>query len=56
MSGLGDEEMKRLIKEAIREWLDQQFAAFGKWSFMALASMALAALIYFILTMNGWHR
>lgn len=37
------EEQKRLIKEAIKEWLDQQFATFGKWSLAALASLALAA-------------
>lgn len=49
------EEQKRLVKEAIKEWLDQQFATFGKWSMAAIASLALAALVYFILTMSGWR-
>lgn len=56
MSQLDQDEMKRVMKEAIKEWLDQQFAVFGRWSFMAIASAALAALVFFILTMNGWHR
>lgn len=49
------DEQKRLVKEAIKEWLDEQFARFGKWSLAALASLALAALVYFILSVSGWR-
>lgn len=49
-------EMKKATKEAIKEWLDQQFALFGKWSLAAIASLALAGLVYFILWVNGWYR
>lgn len=51
-----DDEMKRIIKEALREWLDEKFMAFGKWSMASFAAMALAALVYFILWVNGWHK
>ncbi len=50
------EELKRATKEAIREWLDDQFMVFGKWSLGAFASMGIAALVYFILWANGWHK
>lgn len=54
--GVGPDDMKQAVKEALREWLDDQFARFGKWSAGAVAAMGLAALVYFILTMNGWHK
>jgi hypothetical protein len=47
---------KQAVKEAIKEWLDEQFAAFGKWSFMALMSAAFAGLAYLALTGAGWHK
>jgi hypothetical protein len=46
--------MKEAFKEAYHEWLDDQFARFGRWSFYSLAAMALVALLYFILVRSGW--
>jgi hypothetical protein len=53
---MSDEETKEALKEALREWLDDKLAQFGMWSLKALFAAALGALIYFILTMNGWHK
>lgn len=50
------DEVKIALKEALKEWMDDKFTAFGKWSFRGIASAALFALIYFILTMNGWKH
>lgn len=50
------EVLKEAYKEAMKEWLDDQFATFGRYSFYALLSAGLTALMYFILTSNGWHR
>jgi hypothetical protein len=50
------ELIKAAFKEAAREWLDNKFAEFGKWSAMAIAAAALVALIYFILKLNGWNH
>lgn len=53
---MSDEDTKEILKEAIREWLDDQFATFGKWSLGALVSSALVAIAYLILVMDGWHK
>jgi hypothetical protein len=56
MSARDEEEMKRITKEALKEWLDSKFAQFGHWTFTALMSVAFAGLIYFILKSNGWTK
>lgn len=53
---MGREEMKAAVKEGIKEWLDDKFRVFGKWSAASIAALALAALVYFILRMNGWQQ
>lgn len=54
MSPLSKEEMKEATKEAIKEWLDDQYRAFGKLSMFTILGAALCALLYFILRTNGW--
>lgn len=56
MPQMSDEEQKRIFKEAISEWLDAKFAELGKWSLAGILAAALAALAYFTLAINGWHR
>ena len=56
MPDVDDEAKKELIKEAISEWLDKQFALLGKWTLGGLVSAGVAALGYMILTTNGWHK
>lgn len=51
-----NEAMKDAVKEALKEWLDEKFTTLGKWSLSSLAALALAALVYFILAMNGWRE
>lgn len=53
---LRDAEAKRVIKEAIREWLDEQFAKFGRWSLYGLLAAATTVILYMTLIANGWHR
>lgn len=48
--------MKNAVKEALKEWLDEKFTAFGKWAAVSVAAMALAALVYFILWAHGWRQ
>ena len=49
------DEMKRIVKEALKEWLDSKYAEFGRWSFYTVAAAGLTAVVYFILRSNGWR-
>lgn len=46
MGQLTKEEAKAAMKEALNEWLDKQFAIFGRWTMGGLASTAIAGLAY----------
>lgn len=50
------QETKEALKDALKEWLDEKFSELGKWSARTILVMALGALTYFILNMNGWSK
>jgi len=50
---LTKDEQKAVVKEAIQEWLDQQFIKFGKYSMVGAFSMAFAMLLYLYLSAHG---
>lgn len=52
MPDISPEEQKALLKEALQEWLDAKWSAFGKWSARGIAAAALVALVMF-LTAHG---
>jgi hypothetical protein len=56
MPNIDPEVQKQAVKEALREWLNDQFAAFGRWTFYGLMSAAFAGLVYLALTGSGWHK
>ncbi len=45
MQNIPTDLLKDAVKEALSEWLDKQFAKFGRWGLGALASVALAGLV-----------
>lgn len=47
-------EFKKILKEAMKEWLNDAFATFGRWSASAFAAAVFIALVYFVLKINGW--
>lgn len=53
---MGDDHEKEILKEALKEWLDEKFAELGKWSFRTISAAALGALVYFMLKTNGWSK
>ncbi len=46
-------KMKKIMKTAIKEWMDDRFAAFGKWTATGLAVAALGVLVWLMIQMNG---
>lgn len=48
------EEQKKLVKEALHEWLETKWAEVGKWSVRGIIAMALAVLAYLFLATHGW--
>ncbi|MES2148582.1 MAG: hypothetical protein V4508_02205 [Pseudomonadota bacterium] len=50
------QQQKEAMKEAIREWLDDAFAEFGKWTLKGLAAAALCGLFWLALVSAGWHK
>lgn len=53
---MADDDLKAALKEALKEWLDEKYASFGKYSLAALGAGLLAAAVFFILSAQGWHR
>lgn len=45
---------KEVIKEAFKEWLDDKYAAFGKWTLKSVAYAVFGYLITFLI-MHGWN-
>lgn len=48
--------MKVAFKEAAKEWLDDLFATFGRWSLFSIGGAAVVGLGYFLLWTNGWRK
>lgn len=55
-SDLTRDEFKDAMKDALKEWLDGKFAELGRWSMGAFFAALLAAIVAFILHMNGWQK
>lgn len=56
LAQLRTSELKQIVKEAIKEWLDEQAIILGKWSFRFVLMSALGVLFYFVLTTQGWSH
>lgn len=47
---------KTIVKEAIKEWLDEQFLSLGKWTAKGISAMILAGLLYLAVKGYGWPK
>lgn len=47
---------KSVVKEALKEWLDEKFMEFGKWSIAGLSAAGLVAVLWLILAAQGYHK
>lgn len=51
-----NEAIKEALKEGLREWLDDQFAEFGKWTMRAAVAALLAGIVWLALISSGWKH
>lgn len=56
MTDLEEEQQKVVIKEAIKEWLQEKITEFGWWSLKTIGALAIAGVVYLALISSGWHR
>lgn len=56
LSELSKNELRLVVKSAIKEWLDEQTLKFGRWTIRWLAMAGLGLFLYFILTAQGWQK
>jgi hypothetical protein len=56
MPDIDKDVQKEAVKEALQEWLDKQFALFGKWTLGGLCSAAFAGGVYLWLAAHGWVK
>lgn len=49
------ELFKQAIKEAAKEWLDEQFRAFGKWAAMGIAASVFYGLFKLGVSVKLWN-
>ena len=49
-------QQKEAMKAAIREWMDDAFTEFGKWTFKGLMIAAFCGCVFLALKGQGWTR
>ncbi len=54
LESLDSRVLRDIFKEAWRELLREYVTAFGWFSISTIGLSVIGALIYFVLTMNGW--
>lgn len=53
---LDQQQQKEVIKQAIREWLDDAFADFGRWTIKGILAAAFCGAVYLAMINAGWHK
>ena len=53
---LDTEAIQNALRDELRQWLNDQFAAFGKWSLKGLIAFLLAGLVYLWFSSHGWQK
>lgn len=54
MPYIDPEVQKQAAKEAIKEFMEERFAAFGKFSLNAILAAAFCGLMWLFLGSHGW--
>ena len=56
MPTIDPDAQKKIIKEAITEWLDEKYMMVGRWTFNGILAAALAGAVYLALRGQGWTK
>lgn len=51
---LDKDAQKRVMKEAMQEWLDKKLAEFGWWTMKGLGALAVSALLWAAFKTGGF--
>ncbi len=51
---MSDQEQKDIVKQAIKEWMDERLREFGWWSLKTLAIAALTVLLFAYVKVKGF--
>lgn len=50
------DDEKEVLKEALKEWMDEKYAILGKWTAATMGVAILGAMVYLILWSDGWRK
>jgi hypothetical protein len=53
-TNIDPEMQKKLIKDAIKEWLNECYADFGRYTVKGVMALAFAGAVYLALRGQGW--
>lgn len=48
--------VKEAVKEAAREWLDEQYKSFGKWSAMGIVAGLFVLVVKLLVVNDIWPK
>ena len=48
------DDLKKAVKEALKDWLNEKASDFGWWSVKYLGALVLSGLVYAYFTSHGW--
>lgn len=51
-----EKQFKEAIKEAAREWLQDQFAMFGKWTAIGISSAIFFVVVKMLVLSGDWAK
>lgn len=51
-----EDAFKTAIKEAAHEWLNEQFASFGRWTAIGIAAAVFFALVKLAILTGEWPK
>jgi hypothetical protein len=54
MTDLPPNDQKELIKQAIKEWMDEKYAEIGRWTVRVIITTALSMLLFWYIKTQGF--